>query len=244
VKSSAKTGRHRRFKRPAKLVLANAMRPYVETCIEAFGTRRSMFESNFPPDKEGFSYPVYWNVQAAGKALLRRRDQVSLFASLVVIQSARHGRSVGLGAWRWRRFSHVAALRGRGEKDDHLARCHVAVGTSSCTNSSCFGVTSTPNWVAPVPRPGAGDGFAHILYSAACPTVWTRPWTAKQEFTKQSDQENRIYTEPRCIEGNYGLPGLLHGHRMQELAFSERRGVDPRTITSITANEGEPDPLQ
>jgi predicted TIM-barrel fold metal-dependent hydrolase len=20
-----------------------------------------MFESNFPPDKEGFSYPVYWN---------------------------------------------------------------------------------------------------------------------------------------------------------------------------------------
>ncbi|PYU28091.1 MAG: hypothetical protein DMG31_20905, partial [Acidobacteria bacterium] len=24
------------------------------------------------------------------------------------------------------------------------------------------------------------------------PTVWTRPWTAKQEFTKQSDEENRI----------------------------------------------------
>ena len=39
------------------------------------------------------------------------------------------------------------------------------------------------------------------------PTVWTRPWTAKQEFTRQSDQENRIYTEPRCIEGNFGLPG-------------------------------------
>src|SRR5215471_10271089 len=32
------------------------MRPYVETCIEAFGTQRYMFESNFPPDKEGFSY--------------------------------------------------------------------------------------------------------------------------------------------------------------------------------------------
>ena len=39
------------------------------------------------------------------------------------------------------------------------------------------------------------------------PTVWTRPWTAKQEFTRQSDQENRIYTEPRCVEGNFGLPG-------------------------------------
>jgi hypothetical protein len=76
------------------------------------------------------------------------------------------------------------------------------------------------------------------------PTVWTRPWTAKQEFSKQSDQENRFYAEPRCIEGNYGLPGLLHGHRMEDLAFAEGRGVDPRTITTITANDAERDPLQ
>jgi hypothetical protein len=76
------------------------------------------------------------------------------------------------------------------------------------------------------------------------PTVWVRPWTAKQEFIRQNDQENRIYTEPRCIEGNYGLPGLLHGHRMEELAFAEGRGVDPRTISTVTANDGEPDPLQ
>src|SRR6266704_954891 len=34
------------------------------------------------------------------------------------------------------------------------------------------------------------------------PTVWTRPWTVKQEFTRQSDQENRLYYEPRCIDGN------------------------------------------
>jgi hypothetical protein len=80
--------------------------------------------------------------------------------------------------------------------------------------------------------------------TAEDPTVWTRPWTAKQEFTRQSDEENRIYTEPRCIEGNYGLPGLLHGHRMEELAFAEGRGVDPRTISTITVNDGEPDPLQ
>src|ERR1700687_1531833 len=46
---------------PSSEMVANAMRPYVETCIEAFGARRSMFESNFPPDKEGFSYPVYWS---------------------------------------------------------------------------------------------------------------------------------------------------------------------------------------
>src|SRR5438874_7723105 len=43
------------------------------------------------------------------------------------------------------------------------------------------------------------------------PTVWVRPWTAKQEFILQNNAENRIYAEPRCIEGNFGLPGLLHG---------------------------------
>jgi hypothetical protein len=65
------------------------------------------------------------------------------------------------------------------------------------------------------------------------PTVWTRPWTAKEEFTKQSDQENRLYYEPRCIEGNFGLPGLLHGRRVEELAFAQGRGPDPRTIDNI-----------
>jgi hypothetical protein len=29
------------------------------------------------------------------------------------------------------------------------------------------------------------------------PTMWTRPWTVKQELKKQSDAENRIYYEPR-----------------------------------------------
>jgi hypothetical protein len=59
------------------------------------------------------------------------------------------------------------------------------------------------------------------------------PWTVKQEFSKQSEQENRTYYEPRCIEGNYGLPGLLHGRRMEEFAFAERRGPDPATIDNV-----------
>jgi hypothetical protein len=65
------------------------------------------------------------------------------------------------------------------------------------------------------------------------PSVWTRPWTVKQEFTRQSDQENRIYNEPRCIEGNYGLPGLLHARRAEERAFAEGRGPDPRTVDNV-----------
>ncbi|HEY6257284.1 MAG TPA: hypothetical protein VIY51_15985 [Xanthobacteraceae bacterium] len=80
--------------------------------------------------------------------------------------------------------------------------------------------------------------------AAEDPTVWVRPWTAKQEFTLQSNAENRIYAEPRCIEGNYGLPGLLHGHRVEDLAFAQGRGVDPRTISTIAVNDDERDPLQ
>jgi hypothetical protein len=76
------------------------------------------------------------------------------------------------------------------------------------------------------------------------PTVWTKAWTARQEFTRQNEQENRIYYEPRCIEGNFGLPGLLHGRRLEELAFSEGRGPDPKTRDSIKVVEFENDPLQ
>ena len=77
------------------------------------------------------------------------------------------------------------------------------------------------------------------------PTVWTKAWTARQEFTRQSDGENRIYYEPRCIEGNYGLPGLLHGRRVEERAFAEGRGPDPRTNDSVGAVLSvQQDPLQ
>ncbi len=50
---------------PAKGVgsetLAAMWRPYIETCIEAFGPQRAMFESNYPVDRWGATYPVLWN---------------------------------------------------------------------------------------------------------------------------------------------------------------------------------------
>jgi len=61
------------------------------------------------------------------------------------------------------------------------------------------------------------------------PTVWTRPWTVREEFARQSEAANRLYTEPRCVEGNYGLPGIIHGRRNEERAFAEGRGPDPAT---------------
>ena len=46
---------------PSSEQLAAAWRPYIETCIAAFGPERAMFESNFPVDKGSGSYPVFWN---------------------------------------------------------------------------------------------------------------------------------------------------------------------------------------
>jgi hypothetical protein len=77
------------------------------------------------------------------------------------------------------------------------------------------------------------------------PTVWTRPWTVKQEFTKQSEQENRIYYEPRCVEGNYALPSLMLSARIADRAFAEGKGPDPALSDNATDFVGvEDDPLQ
>jgi L-fuconolactonase len=46
---------------PSSQTLADAWRPYIETCIAAFGPSRGMFESNFPVDKGSYSYPLFWN---------------------------------------------------------------------------------------------------------------------------------------------------------------------------------------
>jgi hypothetical protein len=90
-----------------------------------------------------------------------------------------------------------------------------------------------------------GPDSLEYIVTIEDPTVWTRPWTAKQDFTRQSDQDNRLYNEPRCIEGNYGHPGLLRGARMEELAYAEGRGPHPATKDNATDFVGvEDDPLQ
>ena len=75
-------------------------------------------------------------------------------------------------------------------------------------------------------------------------TVWTRPWSVVQDFRLQSNEANRLYYEPRCHEGNYGLPGLLVGARVEERAFAEGRGPDPATkcIAGCAPSDGR-DPL-
>ncbi len=75
------------------------------------------------------------------------------------------------------------------------------------------------------------------------PTVWSRPWTVKQEFTRQNEQENRIYYEPRCVEGNMGFPAMMKMARQEDREFAEGRGPDP-LLKDNASGGAEVDPLQ
>jgi predicted TIM-barrel fold metal-dependent hydrolase len=65
---------------PSSQDLANAWRPYVETCIAAFGPQRAMFESNFPVDKGSCSYQVLWNAFKRIAAGYSADEKTALFS--------------------------------------------------------------------------------------------------------------------------------------------------------------------
>jgi L-fuconolactonase len=46
---------------PSSDLLVEKWTPYVETCIQSFGPKRCMFESNFPVDRGMCNYHVLWN---------------------------------------------------------------------------------------------------------------------------------------------------------------------------------------
>ena len=69
---------------PTSEELAQAWRPYVETCIETFGPERSMFESNFPPDKCGCSARVLWNTFKRLAAGYSESEKANLFTGAAI----------------------------------------------------------------------------------------------------------------------------------------------------------------
>ncbi|MEB3415060.1 amidohydrolase family protein [Alteriqipengyuania sp. WL0013] len=60
--------------------LAALWKPYIEHCIEAFGQDRAMFESNYPVDRWGASYPVLWNAFKRLAAGASESEKRALFA--------------------------------------------------------------------------------------------------------------------------------------------------------------------
>jgi predicted TIM-barrel fold metal-dependent hydrolase len=65
---------------PSSQDLEKAWRPYIETCIAAFGPQRAMFESNFPVDKGSCSYQVLWNAFKRIAAGYSADEKTALFS--------------------------------------------------------------------------------------------------------------------------------------------------------------------
>jgi len=61
-------------------VLAAMWRPYIETCIDAFGPQRAMFESNYPVDRWGADYATLWNAFKRLSAGASAQEKHALFA--------------------------------------------------------------------------------------------------------------------------------------------------------------------
>ncbi|MHB8529373.1 MAG: amidohydrolase family protein [Caulobacteraceae bacterium] len=60
--------------------LAAEWKPYIETCIQAFGSRRCMFESNFPVDIGSCDYDILWNAFKLIAADCSADEKASLFS--------------------------------------------------------------------------------------------------------------------------------------------------------------------
>jgi len=65
---------------PTSEQLAALWRPYIETCIAAFGPERAMFESNFPVDKGSCGYAALWNAFKRITAGASATEKAALFA--------------------------------------------------------------------------------------------------------------------------------------------------------------------
>jgi L-fuconolactonase len=72
-------GFERADRSPTASELARAWQPFIDTCIDAFGTKRCMFESNFPPDSQSCSYVELWNAFKLATRALSHGERSDLF---------------------------------------------------------------------------------------------------------------------------------------------------------------------
>jgi L-fuconolactonase len=70
---------HLRDDPPSSETLAATWKPFLETCIEAFGPERGMYESNFPVDKQSCDYTACWNAFKRISAGASASEKAALF---------------------------------------------------------------------------------------------------------------------------------------------------------------------
>ncbi len=71
---------HLRDAPPGSAELAADWKPYIETCIDAWGVERCMYESNFPVDKGMCSYVACWNAFKRLSAGASAAEKTALFS--------------------------------------------------------------------------------------------------------------------------------------------------------------------
>jgi L-fuconolactonase len=72
-------GFERHERAPSSIDLAEAWRPWMESCVELFGAARCMFESNFPVDKGSYAYAIGWNGMKRIAASASAEEKADLF---------------------------------------------------------------------------------------------------------------------------------------------------------------------
>ncbi|MDE2462553.1 MAG: amidohydrolase family protein [Alphaproteobacteria bacterium] len=60
--------------------LADAWRPYIDECIQSFGPKRCMFESNFPVDAFSCDYATLWNALKLCAEAYTAEEKTALFS--------------------------------------------------------------------------------------------------------------------------------------------------------------------
>jgi L-fuconolactonase len=70
---------HEREQPPTSQELAEAWRPWFDTCLDAFGPARCMVESNFPVDKGMYGYRTLWNAYKRLSAGMSDTERAALF---------------------------------------------------------------------------------------------------------------------------------------------------------------------
>jgi hypothetical protein len=73
-----------------------------------------------------------------------------------------------------------------------------------------------------------GKNRVHYAFTAEDPTFWDKPWGGEYEF---SPLQGVIY-EYACHEGNYALPGILAGARVEEAEKAKAAAAKPATTGS------------
>jgi hypothetical protein len=124
-----------------------------------------------------------------------------------------------------RQFSGDA--RGRWERDT------LVVDTTNFTTMlDSFGSREDKHLIERFRRTGANA--LEYKVTVDDPTVFTKSWTIQMDFSKQSDEKNRIYYEPRCHEGNYAFPALMLAARIAEREYAAGKGPRPDTRDNAT----------